>query len=113
MLRRDLLKRMTTVVCGIFGVKAVAETPTVTLTQTDFLCGPDCVGGSQFVLHNNFSPNTIKFYIDYGKTEVARIDSDGIMRFTVDATDENAKQFVELIEQVFNRRLTGVDVNVA
>lgn len=42
--------------------------------------------------------------------QVASISSDGIMRFTVDATDANAAKFVECIENVIGRRLTGVEV---
>lgn len=43
--------------------------------------------------------------------EVARIGPDGVFRFKIDATDENAKLFVELIERYLCQRgLTGLDV---
>ena len=48
-----------------------------------------------------------------GNREVARIGSDGIMRFTVEANDENAAKFVECIELVIGRRLSGVYVSKA
>lgn len=39
---------------------------------------------------------------------VAEIDADGILRFKVDATDENAIRFIQAIEDVLGRRLTGI-----
>jgi len=39
--------------------------------------------------------------------EVARISPDGILSFTVEASDENAAKF---IENLIKRRLTGLDV---
>ncbi len=43
--------------------------------------------------------------------EVARIDADGIMRFSIDANDENAAKFIACIEAVIGRRVTGVVVD--
>jgi len=43
---------------------------------------------------------------------LARISDDGIMRFTVEANDENAAKFVASIENVIKRRITGIDVDV-
>lgn len=42
--------------------------------------------------------------------ELARITADGILKFTVEANDENALKFIECIEQAFARRLTGIEV---
>jgi hypothetical protein len=56
----------------------------------------------------NTAPNpTLSF--GNGK-ELARITPDGIMQFTVEANDENALKFIECIEQVIARRLTGIEV---
>ena len=110
MLRRDLLKRMTAVACGTLAIEAVAETPTFPYSKEDLIWGPDCGDSSRLLIHNRLPPNIITFRQNYGQTEVARIDSDGIMRFSIDATDENAKLFVDLIEQLINKRLTGVDI---
>ena len=52
--------------------------------------------------------NTVTF-ASHGK-EVARISPDGILRFTVEASDENALRFIECMESVFVSRLTGIDV---
>ena len=54
-------------------------------------------------------PNVIAFNSNRG--EVARIDADGIMRFTVDASDENAARFIACIETVIGRRVTGIVVD--
>jgi hypothetical protein len=51
------------------------------------------------------------FRVD-GNREVARIGPDGIMRFSVEANDENAARFVECIEMYIGRRLAGVTVDV-
>ena len=48
-------------------------------------------------------------FASHGK-EVARISPDGILRFTVEASDENALRFIECMERVFVSRLTGLDV---
>lgn len=112
MLRRDLLKRVTAVVCGVVGIKAVAETPAVDTGKIDLLWGPDYENHQRFIFHNDLPPNSFAFYQNYGQKEVARIGSDGIMRFSIDATDENAKRFVDLIEQLINRQLTGISVDV-
>ena len=53
--------------------------------------------------------NTIHFYSDVNK-EICRIGPDGIMRFAVDASDENAAKFVECIENHLKVRLTGLQV---
>lgn len=42
--------------------------------------------------------------------EVARIDNDGIMHFTIEANDDNALKFVACIESIIERKLTGVEV---
>lgn len=63
--------------------------------------------------HNFKIPQkTIIFRIESSSepSEVARISPDGIMRFTVEANDENAARFVECIERLFGERLAGVDV---
>lgn len=49
----------------------------------------------------------IRFFSD--NQTIATISKDGVMRFAVEASDENAAKFIECIERVFNRRLTGVD----
>ena len=54
-------------------------------------------------------PNVMTFNANHG--EVARIDADGIMRFTVDASDENAAKFIACIETVIGRRVTGIVVD--
>jgi hypothetical protein len=56
------------------------------------------------------SPNLIQFHIGLDSREVAKISADGVMRFTVDANDENAAKFVECIENFIGRRLTGIEV---
>lgn len=43
-----------------------------------------------------------------GSQEVAFITQDGIIRFIIDANDENAKAFVECIEKYLLTRLSGV-----
>lgn len=55
------------------------------------------------------TPRELRFHTNMNQT-VAVIGTDGIMRFTVDANDENARQFVECIERFISRRLTGVEV---
>lgn len=54
-------------------------------------------------------PNSMSFHNSSSK-EVARIDADGTMRFSIDATDENAILFVSLMEMYLKRRLTGIEV---
>ena len=49
-------------------------------------------------------------FFEVNAQPVAVIGSDGIMRFKVDATDENAKRFVECIEKLIGRRLAGIEV---
>lgn len=112
MLRRDLLKKVTVAVCGMVGIKAVAETPAVNAEKIDLLWGPDYENHQRLIFHNDLPPNSFAFYQNYGQKEVARIGPDGIMRFSIDATDENAKRFVDLIEQLVGRQLTGIDVDV-
>lgn len=47
--------------------------------------------------------------ISFGNgSQVAYIDSDGIFHFTVEANDENALKFIECIERVIGRRITGI-----
>ena len=41
---------------------------------------------------------------------MAKITSDGILRFAVEASDENAEKFIKCLEDVFERRLTGIEV---
>lgn len=43
--------------------------------------------------------------------EIARVGKDGVLRFTVDANDENAAKFIACIETVIGRRVTGVSVD--
>jgi hypothetical protein len=58
---------------------------------------------------NTFEPkNAVSFVSTAG--EVARIDIDGIMHFTIEANDENALKFVACIESIIGRKLTGVEV---
>jgi hypothetical protein len=54
-------------------------------------------------------PNLYSF--GTGSGEVARISQDGIMRFTVEANDENAARFVKCIEGIIKTRLTGIEVS--
>lgn len=54
-------------------------------------------------------PNTIRF-MNSTSEKVAEIGPDGIMRFTVEATDANAAKFVECIERFINMRLAGIKV---
>lgn len=54
------------------------------------------------------SPSEFRFTANTNQT-VAFIGTDGIMRFTVDASDENARNFVECIERCISRRLTGME----
>lgn len=54
--------------------------------------------------------NTIRFMNTECGT-VAEISPDGIMRFTVEATDANAAKFVECIEKFLNLRLAGIKVH--
>lgn len=54
------------------------------------------------------TPHTFRFHGD--NQELARITPDGIMHFTVDATDENAAKFVALIEGFTGKKLKGIDV---
>ncbi len=66
------------------------------------------IRGVPAVLNTSLPPNAIAF--NTGAGEVARISPDGIMRFAVEANDENAARFVECIEGFIKKRLTGVDV---
>ncbi len=60
-------------------------------------------------IRNTFKPANFFSFNSPGR-EVARIDADGIMRFTVEANDENAAKFVACIENFIGRKLTGVEV---
>ena len=66
------------------------------------------IRGVPAVLNTSLPPNTITFIT--GSGEVARISPDGVMRFTIEANDENAARFVECIEGLIKRRLTGIEV---
>lgn len=57
----------------------------------------------------SLEPNTIRF-LSQSCNEVARIGSDGIMRFTVDPNDENAAQFINCIETFLSTRINGIVV---
>lgn len=54
------------------------------------------------------TPNTFRFHGD--NQVLAQITPDGILHFTVDATDENAAKFVALIEGLIGKKLKGIDV---
>jgi hypothetical protein len=45
-----------------------------------------------------------------GSGEVARVTPEGVMKFSIEANDENALRFVECIERVIKKRLTGIDI---
>ncbi len=45
-----------------------------------------------------------------GSGEVARVTPAGVMKFSIEANDENALRFVECIERVIKKRLTGIDI---
>ena len=47
--------------------------------------------------------------LERGET-ISVIGHDGIMRFKIDANDENAVKFIECIEWQIGRRLTGIEV---
>ena len=44
--------------------------------------------------------------------EVALISPDGVFSFTVAATDENALEFVAILERLCGKKITGLDVTV-
>lgn len=59
------------------------------------------------------SQPTVKYAIEFkaGPEAIASISAEGIMRFSIDANDENAAKFVECIEKyVAGRQLTGIEV---
>lgn len=63
---------------------------------------------NQLVVHDTSLPaGAVRFS---NPAPVAYISPEGIMSFTVVATDENALAFIELMERVFERRLTGLNV---
>lgn len=49
-------------------------------------------------------------YIFSNNQELAKIDPDGILTFCVAADDENAKKFIECMERIFNRNITGIKI---
>lgn len=48
--------------------------------------------------------------ISPGGEPIVEIGADGILRFKVDARDQNAAKFVEAMERLSGRKITGVDV---
>ena len=52
--------------------------------------------------------NTIVFSNMNG--QLAEISPEGILRFTIEANDENAEKFIKCIESALQIRLTGLDV---
>jgi hypothetical protein len=47
---------------------------------------------------------------NYLSNEIARIDREGIFHFCVEPSDENTKKFVDLLQNLFNRKITGLNV---
>lgn len=74
--------------------------------ENKFFCSSD---KPLLVRNMDLPPNVMAFNSNRG--EVARIDADGIMRFTVDASDENAARFIACIENFIGRRVTGIVVD--
>lgn len=69
-----------------------------------------CLSDKSLLIRNmDLPPNVMTFNSNQG--EVARIDADGIMRFTIDANDENAANFIACIETCIGRRVTGIVVD--
>lgn len=50
--------------------------------------------------------NTITF--NNANNVTATISPDGILRFNIEANDENALQFIECIERVLDTRITAI-----
>ena len=44
---------------------------------------------------------------------IAELTEDGVFRFKVDATTENAERFITMIEEFLQRRVTAIDVTKA
>lgn len=91
-----------------------SEYPTATIHQVNHR-GGDCGILVQKELlqanlyHDSSLPdNTIQFNSAIG--EVARIDADGIMHFTVSASDENALLFIDCIQRSTKTRLNGINI---
>ena len=57
---------------------------------------------------NTVQEHTLAF--GFSNRPMSTISHDGIFKFTVDATDENTKAFVELLETFLKRRLTAIEV---
>lgn len=54
-------------------------------------------------------PNTDKrLVIADGKGTLAYVDQQGVFHVLVSPTDENARAFINVVEQVIGRRLTGM-----
>ena len=60
--------------------------------------------------HIRNPPDPLQIHTQAGR--IATIGRDGIFRFCIEANDQNAAKFIECIERVVGKRITGVDVTV-
>jgi len=59
---------------------------------------------NQFTFKSELTPNQITFN---NPEPVAKITPDGVMHFTVDASDENAKRFIKCIDNMLTQMGRG------